>query len=337
MAKKITDTQLREFRSAYADGRLSFLQIRRATEALQFDHIDPTTKMFEIGNQIGRSWNKVKAEVLKCQVLCYKCHKDKSALEASLWISENFAGQDGPRAKLSNDEVERHRIDFKAGNITITELANKLGMTANSVRRMLRGHTYINAGGPLASADESINHISPERRVAYKERVKELYERGVQKLSDICKEVPVSSHTAKAYLVDHGHLNPDQDLTANKTLQPHAKLTPEQVRDTRERYATGSATQTELAREFRMSITGMGRLLDGRSYSAAGGPLKPRKRVRRRFTDAKVLAIREQFAAAPSVAAVAALAEHYQVTNETICHIVRGKTYSDVGGAVGVG
>ena len=43
---------------------------------LELDHIDPTQK---VSHKIW-SWSKVRreAELAKCQVLCRKCHKDKS-------------------------------------------------------------------------------------------------------------------------------------------------------------------------------------------------------------------------------------------------------------------
>jgi 5-methylcytosine-specific restriction endonuclease McrA len=58
-----------------------------STEALQFDHIDPTTKSFEITARIG-SLNVLNdpifmKELAKCQVLCAPCHRTKSAEEHS--------------------------------------------------------------------------------------------------------------------------------------------------------------------------------------------------------------------------------------------------------------
>jgi hypothetical protein len=48
-------------------------------EGLQFDHINPNTKVFTIS---GRSWSRSKEdlskEVEKCQLLCSACHYDKT-------------------------------------------------------------------------------------------------------------------------------------------------------------------------------------------------------------------------------------------------------------------
>lgn len=48
---------------------------------LEFDHIDPKTKSFAIARAVHDilSWDKILAEVSKCQVLCANCHKIKTA------------------------------------------------------------------------------------------------------------------------------------------------------------------------------------------------------------------------------------------------------------------
>lgn len=58
---------------------------------LEFDHIDRTTKEFDIGRAIRFSYTleDIKKEMRKCQVLCTNCHRRKTATEAK-W----------PRARL---------------------------------------------------------------------------------------------------------------------------------------------------------------------------------------------------------------------------------------------
>jgi hypothetical protein len=58
---------------------------------LQFDHIDPDTKSFTIGGRIRCDLEEVLEELKKCQLLCKKCHLEKSKLEGSLgkgWANE---------------------------------------------------------------------------------------------------------------------------------------------------------------------------------------------------------------------------------------------------------
>lgn len=50
-----------------------------STEDLEFDHIDPSTKAFDIAGVLSRAWNALVEEAAKCQLLCKPCHADKGA------------------------------------------------------------------------------------------------------------------------------------------------------------------------------------------------------------------------------------------------------------------
>lgn len=52
----------------------------KSTTDLQFDHVDASTKSFEISTGIrdGYSRTRLQAELLKCQLLCFPCHIQKS-------------------------------------------------------------------------------------------------------------------------------------------------------------------------------------------------------------------------------------------------------------------
>jgi 5-methylcytosine-specific restriction endonuclease McrA len=69
-----------------------------ATQDLQFDHIDPTTKLFTVTKGWAFSWEKVLAEAKKCQLLCKKCHEAKSLA----------AGDIPPRALHGTEGRYRH-------------------------------------------------------------------------------------------------------------------------------------------------------------------------------------------------------------------------------------
>lgn len=49
---------------------------------LHFHHRDPSTKSFTIGDEMGRSrnWEKLEAEIAKCDVLCIPCHRERHGL-----------------------------------------------------------------------------------------------------------------------------------------------------------------------------------------------------------------------------------------------------------------
>jgi len=41
---------------------------------LDFDHIDPSTKSFNLACSHGWSWGRILGEVAKCEVRCASCH-----------------------------------------------------------------------------------------------------------------------------------------------------------------------------------------------------------------------------------------------------------------------
>jgi hypothetical protein len=43
-------------------------------EALQLHHLDPTQKTRTFGNSYLCSWDTLRAELVKCQILCANCH-----------------------------------------------------------------------------------------------------------------------------------------------------------------------------------------------------------------------------------------------------------------------
>ena len=52
------------------------------TESLEFDHIDPSTKSFNIAAGYTKPKKVLLEEVAKCQLLCNKCHIEKSKKDA---------------------------------------------------------------------------------------------------------------------------------------------------------------------------------------------------------------------------------------------------------------
>lgn len=52
-----------------------------STERLEFDHIDPTTKLFTIATNLGKRTKNLLPEIKKCQLLCKHCHCKKTALD----------------------------------------------------------------------------------------------------------------------------------------------------------------------------------------------------------------------------------------------------------------
>jgi len=68
-----------------AGGRCKLCGYRRHSAALQFHHIDPSTKSFGLGVRgITRSIDKLREEAAKCVLLCANCHAEVEAGVAEL-------------------------------------------------------------------------------------------------------------------------------------------------------------------------------------------------------------------------------------------------------------
>lgn len=86
MANEERKLYLRKWQKAKRDKRREFLQnllggkcVRCGIDnGLQFDHIDPSTRNFVIGNHLSYPMALLLAEVAKCQLLCQTCHTLKT-------------------------------------------------------------------------------------------------------------------------------------------------------------------------------------------------------------------------------------------------------------------
>ena len=64
-------------------------------DALQFHHLDPNEKDFNINRAMARSWEYIRKELDKCVLLCNRCH------------TEVHAGVEDLRDYLTTEEIER--------------------------------------------------------------------------------------------------------------------------------------------------------------------------------------------------------------------------------------
>lgn len=69
--------KVKEMLVAEAGGACALCGYARHPAALQFHHLDPTTKSFGLGVRgITRSLEKLRAEAAKCVLLCANCHAE---------------------------------------------------------------------------------------------------------------------------------------------------------------------------------------------------------------------------------------------------------------------
>lgn len=64
-----------------------------ATNSLEFDHVDPSTKIMTIARASARSESFFWEEVRKCQLLCTDCHKEKSSVDNGVKHGQGKSGK----------------------------------------------------------------------------------------------------------------------------------------------------------------------------------------------------------------------------------------------------
>lgn len=64
-----------------------------ALDNLEFDHVDPTTKTYDVGKILTHKRSKVLAELEKCVLRCSLCHVKKSTREQSVEHGQGLTGK----------------------------------------------------------------------------------------------------------------------------------------------------------------------------------------------------------------------------------------------------
>lgn len=86
-----------------------------STDRLEFDHIDPTTKTFNIGKMWSASDAVIEAELQKCQLLCYAHHRQKSGAEITA-KAKHGGWTWAVKRKCPCEKCELARIEYKRKN-----------------------------------------------------------------------------------------------------------------------------------------------------------------------------------------------------------------------------
>jgi len=72
---------LKEKAIKYLGGKCVTCGYSKCVAALDFHHVDPATKLFQISGNLNRSWAVIEQELRKCALVCCRCHRE---LEAGL-------------------------------------------------------------------------------------------------------------------------------------------------------------------------------------------------------------------------------------------------------------
>jgi len=72
--------KVREMAVEFLGGRCIRCGYDRCTEALEIHHLESSDKDFGISDKgYTRSWNRVREELQKCELLCSNCHREVHA------------------------------------------------------------------------------------------------------------------------------------------------------------------------------------------------------------------------------------------------------------------
>jgi 5-methylcytosine-specific restriction endonuclease McrA len=74
VANKRVELKLRAIE--YKGGKCSVCGYNKSQRALQFHHLNPKEKDFTLGSWNILSWDKIKAELDKCILVCANCHAE---------------------------------------------------------------------------------------------------------------------------------------------------------------------------------------------------------------------------------------------------------------------
>jgi 5-methylcytosine-specific restriction endonuclease McrA len=77
MAVKRRRQRLRDMARSFKGGKCKICGYNKCSNALEFHHRDPKKKDFGLSVRgLTRSWEKVRKETEKCELICANCHRE---------------------------------------------------------------------------------------------------------------------------------------------------------------------------------------------------------------------------------------------------------------------
>lgn len=104
-----------------------------ATGVLQFDHIDPKTKLFPIADGLDKPRAILLQEVAKCQLLCVPHHTEKNIEDGTY-----LRGEQVWTAKLTADDVR----DIRSSTASYSQLMETYSITRAHVSAIRRRRAW---------------------------------------------------------------------------------------------------------------------------------------------------------------------------------------------------
>jgi 5-methylcytosine-specific restriction endonuclease McrA len=108
---------------------------------LEFDHVEASTKAFDIGKyMLVCSHAALLAELKKCQLLCTACHKAKTALKKD-GFAKKARGERVSTSVLKESDVLEIRTLIRSG-LTQKEIAARYNVRRETIGHIARGVTW---------------------------------------------------------------------------------------------------------------------------------------------------------------------------------------------------
>lgn len=86
-------------------------------DRLQVDHIDPSTKQYNLSCRVNTAWDNLLLELDKCQLLCHRCHWRKTLWQrreatARAHGHESFRSKNCTRCVTEYDKLKEELDNF---------------------------------------------------------------------------------------------------------------------------------------------------------------------------------------------------------------------------------
>jgi len=85
-----------------------------ATDKLELDHINRETKRSEVSKLLTWSWTKILEELQHCQVLCKRCHEEKTKRELGVPHGGGVSGKKNCKCEPCRERKNEYMRNRKA-------------------------------------------------------------------------------------------------------------------------------------------------------------------------------------------------------------------------------
>lgn len=132
----------------FLGGKCGSCGYSKCPEALDFHHIDPSTKSFAISGRLSKRWETIEKELEKCKLLCANCHRETHWQEkqhktymTSYEPHVRLKLYKRPTTGIPKKTVSWPSIEELVARVTASSflrVADELGCSDNAIRKYLR-------------------------------------------------------------------------------------------------------------------------------------------------------------------------------------------------------